>query len=159
MLWPVFLWNCSNKHIMFALISNIIRNTLRDFMWKCSRKFGSKNVEFLTSRMFASSMNPCLSKFGALRECSNVEETRNPMQTFGWKKYSHFSPTNTPSAFPAEIPRCGLLSDNITYQPKEFYAYCDNSTKRRFRINGNRPYKTVQRRPDPCVRRWSDRHG
>ena len=52
---------------MFALISNIIRNTLRDFMWKCSRKFGSKNVEFLTSRMFASSMNPCLSKFGALR--------------------------------------------------------------------------------------------
>ena len=93
-LWPVFLWNCSNKHIMFALISNIIRNTLRDFMWKCSRKFGSKNVEFLTSRMFASSMNPCLSKFGALRECSNVEETRNPMQTFGWKKYSHFSQTN-----------------------------------------------------------------
>ena len=39
---------------MFALISNIIRNTLRDFMWKCRWKFGSKNVEFLTSRMFAS---------------------------------------------------------------------------------------------------------
>ena len=90
----LFFWNCRNKYIVFALISNIIRNTLRDFMWKCSRKFGSKNVEFLTSRMFASSMNPCLSKFGALRECSNVEETRNPMQTFGWKKYSHFSQTN-----------------------------------------------------------------
>ena len=30
------------------------RNTLRDFMWKCRWKFGSKNVEFLTSRMFAS---------------------------------------------------------------------------------------------------------
>ena len=40
----------------FALISNIIRNTLGDFMWKCRWKFGSKNVEFLTNRMFASAM-------------------------------------------------------------------------------------------------------
>ena len=40
----------------FALISNIIRNTLEDFMWKCNWEFGSKNVAFLTSRMFASSM-------------------------------------------------------------------------------------------------------
>ena len=51
-------------------------------------------------------------------DCPNVEETRNPMQTFSRKKFSHFSQTNTPSAFPAEIPRCGLLSDNITYQSK-----------------------------------------
>ena len=29
-----------------------------------------------------------------LRECSNVEETWNPMQTFSRKKCSHFSPTN-----------------------------------------------------------------
>ena len=29
-----------------------------------------------------------------LRECPNVEETRNSMQTFSWKKCSHFSPTN-----------------------------------------------------------------
>ena len=29
-----------------------------------------------------------------LRECPNVEETRNLMQTFSWKKCSHFSPTN-----------------------------------------------------------------
>ena len=42
-------------------------------------------------------------------DCPNVEETRNPMQTFNRKKYSHFSPTNTPSAFPSEIPRCDLL--------------------------------------------------
>ena len=70
-----------------------------------------------------------------------------------------FFSTEFPSAFPSEIPRCGLLSDNITYQPKEIYAYCDNSTKKALPINGNRPYKTVQRRPDPCERRWSDRHG
>ncbi|MDD6243883.1 MAG: hypothetical protein PUA99_12295, partial [Roseburia hominis] len=36
----------------------------------------------------------------------NVEKTRNPMQTFDWKKYSHFSPTNIPSTFPHEIPKC-----------------------------------------------------
>ena len=30
-----------------ALISNIIRNTLGDFMWKCRWKFGSKNAAFL----------------------------------------------------------------------------------------------------------------
>ena len=90
-------------------------------------------------------------------DCPNVEETRNLMQTFDRKKYSHFSLTNIPSAFPHEIRKCA--SYNITYQPKEIYAYCDNSTKRRFRINGNRPYKTVQQRRDPCERRWSDRHG
>ena len=39
-------------------------------------------------------------------ERPNVEETRNPMQTFDWKKYSHFSPTNIPSTFPHEIPKC-----------------------------------------------------
>ena len=55
-------------------------------------------------------------------DCPNVEETRNPMQTFGWKKCSHFSPTNIPSAFPHEIPKC--VSHNITYQRKARYAYC-----------------------------------
>ena len=44
-----------------------------------------------------------------LRKCPNVEETRNPMQTSSRKKCSHFSQTNVPSAFPAEILRCGLL--------------------------------------------------
>ena len=42
-------------------------------------------------------------------DCPNVEETRNPMQTFSRKKCSHFSPTNIPSAFPSEIERYGLL--------------------------------------------------
>ena len=51
-----------------------------------------------------------------LRECPNVEETRNPMQTFSWKKCSHFSPTNIPSAFPHETPK--RVSYNITYQSK-----------------------------------------
>ena len=54
-------------------------------------------------------------------DCPNVEETRNPMQTFSRKKCSHFSPTNIPSAFPHEIPKC--VSYNITYHPKEVYAY------------------------------------
>ena len=58
-------------------------------------------------------------------DCPNVEETRNSMQTFSWKKCSHFSPTNIPSAFPHEIPKC--VSYNITYHPKEVYAYCNNS--------------------------------
>ena len=42
-------------------------------------------------------------------DCPNVEETRNPMQTFSWKKCSHFSPTNIPSAFPSEIERHDLF--------------------------------------------------
>ena len=58
-------------------------------------------------------------------DCQNVEETRNLMQTFSWKKCSHFSPTNIPSAFPHEIPKC--VSYNITYHPKESCAYCSNS--------------------------------
>ena len=32
-------------------------------------------------------------------DCPNVEETRNPMQTFSRKKCSHFSPTNFPLHF------------------------------------------------------------
>ena len=47
-------------------------------------------------------------------DCPNVEETRNPMQTFSRKKCTHFFPTNVPSAFPSEIPKC--VSYNITYQ-------------------------------------------
>ena len=35
--------------------------------------------------------------------CPNVEETRNQMQSSGWKKYTHFSPTNVPDAVPSEI--------------------------------------------------------
>ena len=42
-------------------------------------------------------------------DCPNVEETRNPMQTFSRKKCSHFSPTNIPFAFPHEIPKLCFL--------------------------------------------------
>ena len=38
-----------------------------------------------------------------LRESPNVEETRNQVQSSGWKKYTHFSPTNVSYAVPAEI--------------------------------------------------------
>ena len=58
-------------------------------------------------------------------DCPNVEETRNPMQTFSWKKCSHFSPTNIPSVFPHEIPKC--VSHNITYQTQTRYASCGSS--------------------------------
>jgi hypothetical protein len=32
-----------------------------------------------------------------------VEETRNQMQSSGWKKYTHFSPTNVSYAVPPGI--------------------------------------------------------
>ena len=51
-------------------------------------------------------------------DCPNVEETRNPMQTFSRKKCSHFSPTNIPAAFSSEIPRCGLLIILLIAQKK-----------------------------------------
>ncbi len=38
-----------------------------------------------------------------LRESPNVEETRNQVQSSGWKKYTHFSPTNVSYAVPPEI--------------------------------------------------------
>ena len=61
---------------------------------------------------------PIVSGVSGMRpsDCPNVEETRNPMQTFSWKKCSHFSPTNIPSAFPHEILKC--VSCNLTYRPK-----------------------------------------
>ena len=66
-------------------------------------------------------------------DCPNVEETRNPMQTFSRKKCSHFSPTNIPSAFPHEIPKCILIillikavkdnkQDDVS---KELDTWCD----------------------------------
>ena len=53
-------------------------------------------------------------------DCPNVEEIRNPMQTFSRKKCSHFSPTNfhlhfhmkSPSVFPVILlikPKHGML--------------------------------------------------
>ena len=52
-----------------------------------------------------------------LRESPNVEETRNQMQSSGWKKYTHFSPTNVSYAFHPESASCA--SCNITYLVKQ----------------------------------------
>ena len=57
-------------------------------------------------------------------DCPNVEETRNPMQTFSRKKCSHFSPTNfhlhfhmkSPSVFPVILlitPKRSMLRATI----------------------------------------------
>ena len=35
--------------------------------------------------------DPCLSKFGTLRECPNVAKTRNGMPATAWKKYVNFA--------------------------------------------------------------------
>jgi len=46
------------------------------------------------------------------------------MQTFGWLEIPHFL-TEIPSAFSHEIRK--YVSNNITYHPKEVYAYCGSS--------------------------------
>ena len=44
------------------------------------------------------------------RSAPNLERHgSSKMQTFSRKKCSHFSPTNIPSAFPHEIPKCILI--------------------------------------------------
>ena len=40
--------------------------------------------------------DPCLSKFGTLRECPNVAKTRNGMPATAWKKYVNFASKNLP---------------------------------------------------------------
>ena len=35
--------------------------------------------------------DPCLSKFGTLRECPNVAKTRNGMPATAWKQYVNFA--------------------------------------------------------------------
>ena len=42
--------------------------------------------------------DPCLSKFGTLRECPNVAKTRNGMPATAWKKYVNFASKNLPSS-------------------------------------------------------------
>ena len=60
-----------------------------------------------------------------LRECSNVEETRNEMPAAAWKKYVNFaSKTLPPSVYSGTFVL--WYSDNITYQRKARYAYCDS---------------------------------
>ena len=49
-----------------------------------------------------------------LRECPNVEETRNSMQTFSWKKCSHFSQPNFHLHFHMKSPSVFLIISLIT---------------------------------------------
>ena len=63
----------------FGVRSNRKRSTSYRFLMEYIWKFGSKNVAFLTSRMFASSMIRVSSKFGALRGC-----VRNPQTILGF---------------------------------------------------------------------------
>ena len=44
-----------------------------------------------------------------LSDCPNVEETRNPMQTFSRKKCSHFFPTNVHLHFHMKSPSVFLI--------------------------------------------------
>ena len=46
--------------------------------------------------------DPCLSKFGALRECPNVAKTRNGMPATAWKKYVNFASKNFPPSVYSE---------------------------------------------------------
>ena len=55
--------------------------------------------------------DPCLSKFGTLRECPNVEETRNGMPAAAWKKYMNFASKNLP---PSVLFRNFRFSGNLT---------------------------------------------
>ena len=57
-------------------------------------------------------------------DCPNVEETRNPMQTFSRKKCSHFFPTNFHPHFHMKSPSVFLVILLIT---QAVYACCGNS--------------------------------
>ena len=57
-------------------------------------------------------------------DCPNVEETRNPMQTFSRKKCSHFFPTNVHLHFHMKFPSVFLIILLIT--AKAVYAYRGN---------------------------------
>ena len=48
--------DCRNKHIVLWVISNIIKDHTVGFQLEMQMEIRFKNVAFLTSRMFASSM-------------------------------------------------------------------------------------------------------
>ena len=54
--------------------------------------------------------DPCLSKFGTLRECPNVAKTRHGMPATAWKKYVNFASKNfPPSVYSGTFLFAGLL--------------------------------------------------
>ena len=83
------------------------------FIWKRTKRH--TKVPKLSHDLRTQSVE--CSKLGKTRiiEDANIRLVRN----------STFFEPNIPSAFPHEIPKC--VSDNITYQSKARYAYCDSS--------------------------------
>ena len=54
-------------------------------------------------------------------DSQNVEETRNLMQTFSWKKCSHFSPTNSQLHFHMKSSSVFLIILLITYKRNVYF--------------------------------------
>jgi len=52
---------------LFGVISDIIRNTLGDFMWKCRWKYVGEKCGISNQPNVCIFDDPCLSKFGTLR--------------------------------------------------------------------------------------------
>ena len=65
-------------------------------------------------------------------DCPNVEETRNPMQTFSRKKCSHFSPTNFHLHFHMKSPSVFLIILLITPKHAMLIAAVPFSDRRSF---------------------------
>ena len=65
-------------------------------------------------------------------DCPNVEETRNPMQTFSRKKCSHFSPTNVHLHFHMKSPSVFLIILLITPKHAMLIAAVPFSDRRSF---------------------------
>ena len=63
-----------------------------------------------------------------LRECPNVAKTRNGMPDVAWKKYSNFASKNLPPSVYSGTFLFSSLLIILLINPKEFYAYCGNST-------------------------------
>ena len=68
-------------------------------------RFARFNIVYEGAPLVLPESPPIVSGVSDMRPpvCPNVEETRNQMQSSGWKKYTHFSPTNVSYAVPPEI--------------------------------------------------------
>ena len=71
-------------------------------------------------------------------DCPNVEETRNSMQTFSWKKCSHFSPTNVHLHFHMKSPSAFLIILLIKAKRDMLIATIPSSKRKRCSYLTNR---------------------
>ena len=105
-------------------ISNRLNVCIHDY--PCLSKFGALRgscphpgrqfVGLLCVSLAAPESPPIVSGVSDMHpsDCPNVEETRNPMQTFSRKKCSHFSPTNFHLHFHMKSPSVFLIILLIT---------------------------------------------